>query len=59
MEENQIRGGGIGGRSILTKALGSPVKKAWPVKQIEKAFEVGQKRIIVEHDTVQQLRECD
>jgi len=58
--ENQIRGGGIGGRSIRAEAVGSPVEKAWPVKRgIEKASEVGQKRISVEHETVQQLRGWD
>lgn len=58
--ENQIRGGGIGGRSVRPEAVVSPVEKAWPVKRgIEKAFEVGQKRISVEHETVQQVRGCD
>jgi len=27
--ENQIRGGGIGGRSIRAEAVGSPVEKTW------------------------------
>ena len=55
--ENQIRGGGIGGRSIRIEAVASPLEKASPVKRgIEKAFAVEQKRISVEHETVQQLR---
>jgi hypothetical protein len=55
--ENQIRGGGIGGRSIRAEAVASPVEKTWPSKRgIGNGFAVGQKRMSVEHEDVQQLR---
>ena len=58
--ENQIRGGGVGGRSIRSDAVASSIAKVWPLKRgVENLSEVGQKRISVEHETVQQLRGCD
>jgi hypothetical protein len=55
--ENQIRGGGIGGGSIRAEAIALLPKKLWLVKRgIEKEFAVEQKRISVEHETVQQPR---
>jgi hypothetical protein len=60
LRENQVRGGGIGGLSIRTEAVVSAMENAWPVKPgVEKPSDVGQKRISVEHETVQQLRGCD
>ncbi|HJW37897.1 MAG TPA: hypothetical protein VJ420_04670 [Candidatus Udaeobacter sp.] len=57
---SQARGGGIGGRSIRAEAVASSVNTAWPVKRgFENPSEVGQKRISVEHEIVQQLRRCD
>jgi hypothetical protein len=57
---NQIRGGGISGRSIRAEAVGSPVQKTRPAKSgIEKASELAQNKISVEHETAQQLRGCD
>ena len=54
--ENQIRGGGVGGRSIRSDAVASSIAKVWPLKRgVENRSEVGQKRISVEHETVQQL----
>ena len=59
MGENQIRGGGVGGRSIRIDAVASSITKVWPLKRgAEKRSEIGQKRISVEHETVQQLG-CD
>jgi hypothetical protein len=59
MEDNQIRGGGVGGRSIRADAVASLIPKVWPLKRgAENASEIGQKRISVEHETVQQLG-CD
>ena len=59
MGENQIRGGGVGGRSIRADAVASSIAKAWPLKRgVENLSEIGQKRISVEHETVQQLRGC-
>jgi hypothetical protein len=58
--ENQTRGGGVGGRSILADAVASSIAKVWPSKGgVENPSEVGQKRISVEHETVQQLLGCD
>ena len=58
--ENQIRGGGVGGRSIRTDAVASSIAKVWPLKRgVENLSEVGQKRMSVEHETVQQLLGCD
>ena len=58
--ENQIRGGGVGGRSIRLDAVASSIAKVWLLKRgLENRSEVGQKRISVEHETVQQLRGCD
>ena len=56
MRDNQIRGGGVGGRSIRADAVASSIPKVWPLKRgAEKRSEIGQKRISVEHETVQQL----
>ena len=58
--ENQIRGGGVGGRSIRADAVASSIAKVWPLKRgVENLSEIGQKRISVEHETVQQLLVCD
>ena len=58
--ENQIRGGGVGGRSIRADAIASSIAKVWPLKRgVENLSEIGQRRISVEHETVQQLRGCD
>jgi hypothetical protein len=58
--ENQIRGGGVGGRSIRADAVASSIAKVWPLKRgLENPSEIGQKRISVEHETVQQLLGCD
>jgi hypothetical protein len=58
--ENQIRGGGVGGRSIRADAVASSIAKLWTLKRgVENPSEIGQKRIKVEHETVQQLRGCD
>ena len=60
MRENQIRGGGVGGRSIRADAVASSIAKVWPLKRgVENLSEIGQKRISVEHETVQQLLGCD
>jgi hypothetical protein len=49
--ENQIRGGGVGGRSIRTDAVASSIAKVWPLKRgVENLSEVGRKRISVEHE---------
>ena len=58
--ENQIRGGGVGGRSIRADAVASSIAKVWPLKcGVDNLSEAGQKRISVAHETVQQLRGCD
>ena len=58
--ENQIRGGGVGGRSSRADAVASSIANAWPLKRgVENLSEIGQKRISVEHETVQQLPGCD
>jgi hypothetical protein len=58
--ENQIRGGGVGGRSIRAHAVASSIDKVWPLKRgVDTPSEIGQKRISVEHETVQQLLGCD
>ena len=60
MGENQIRGGGVGGRSIRADAVASSIAKVWPLKRgVGNLSEIGQKRISVEHETVQQLLGCD
>ena len=60
MGENQIRGGGVGGRSIRADAVASSIDKVLPLKPgVENPSEIGQKRISVEHETVQQLPGCD
>ena len=57
---NQIRGGGVGGRSIRSDAVASSIAKVWPLKWgAENPLEIGQKRISVEHETVQQRLGCD
>jgi hypothetical protein len=59
MGENQMRGGGVGGRSIRADAVASSIAKVWPLKRgVENPSEIGQKRISVEHETVQQLPGC-
>ena len=58
--ENQIRGGGVGGRSTRADAVASSIAKVWPLKcGVDNLSEAGQKRISVAHETVQQLRGCD
>ena len=58
--ENQIRGGGVGGESIRADAVASWIRKVWLLKRgVGEPSEVGQKRISVEHETVQQLLDCD
>ena len=58
--ENQIRGGGVGGRSIRADAVVSSIAKGRLLKcGVENPPEIGQKRISVEHETVQQLPGCD
>ena len=58
--ENQIRGGGVGGRSIRADAVASSIAKVRALKRgVENLSEAGQKRISVEHETVQQLLGCD
>jgi hypothetical protein len=60
VEENQIRGGGVGGRSIRVDAVASSIAKMRPLKRgVKNPPEIGQKRISVEHETVQQLLGCD
>jgi hypothetical protein len=58
--ENQIRGGGVGGRSIRADAVASSIAKMRPLKRgAENLSEVAQKRLSVEHESVQQLPGCD
>ena len=58
--ENQVRGGGVGGRSSRADAVASSIDKMWPLNRgVENPSEIGQKRINVEHETVQQLPGCD
>jgi hypothetical protein len=60
VEENQIRGGGVGGRSIRAKAVASSIAKVRPLKGgVENLSAVAQKRLSVEHESVQQLPGCD
>jgi len=60
LRENHVRGGGIGGLSIRAEAVVPAVENAWPVKPgVKKPSDVGQKRISVEQETVQQLRGCN
>lgn len=60
MRENQIRGGGVGGRSIRVDAVASSIENMRPLKPgVGDPSEIAQKRISVEHDTVQQLPGCD
>ena len=59
-KENQIRGGGVGGRSTRADAVASSVAKVWLANPgVDNFPEVGQKRINVEHETLQQLLGCD
>ena len=54
--ENQIRGGGVGGRSIRANAVASSIAKVRPLKRgVVNPSETGQKRISGEHETLQQL----
>jgi hypothetical protein len=40
--ENQIRGGGVGGRSIRADAVASSIANVWPLKRgVDKLSEVG------------------
>ena len=58
--ENQIRGGGVGGRSIRADAVASSIANVRLLKRgVENPSEIAQKRISVEHETVQQLLGCD
>jgi hypothetical protein len=58
--ENQIRGGGVGGRSIRSDAVASSIARVWPLNCGAGNFsKVGQKRFNVAHETVQQLGGCD
>jgi len=58
--ENQIRGGGVGGLSTRADAVASLIAKVWPLKLgAGKQSEIGQKRISVEHERVQQFLGCD
>jgi len=60
MGENQIRGGGVGGCSIRADAVASSIANVWPLKRgVKNLLEIGQKRIRVEHETVQQFLGCD
>ena len=60
LRENQIRGGGVGGCSIRSDAVASSTARVWALKDgVENFSEMGQKRISVEHETVQQLLGCD
>ena len=43
VEENQIRGGGVGGRSIRADAVASSIGNVWPLKRgVENLSEIGQ-----------------
>ena len=58
--ESQMRGGGVGGRSIRADAIASSIAKVCLTNPgVDNLSEAGQKRISVEHDTVQQLLGCD
>ena len=60
VEENQIRGGGVGGRSIRVDAVASSIAKVCPLKcGVGNPLDIGQKGISVEHETAQQLLGCD
>jgi hypothetical protein len=58
--ENQIRGGGVGGRSLRADTFASLIAKVWPLRRgAGNPSEIGHKRISVEHETVQQPLGCD
>ena len=58
--ESQIRGGGVGGRSIRADAIASSIAKVCLTNPgVDNLSEAGQKRISVEHEIVQQLPGCD
>ncbi len=58
--ENQIRGGGVGGRSNREDAVALSIASVRPLRLgAGNRSEIGQKRISVEHETVQQLLGCD
>jgi hypothetical protein len=60
MEESQIRGGGVGGRSIRADAVASSIAKVRPLKRgVLNPSETGRKRTSAEHETLQQLLGCD
>jgi len=60
MGEDQIRGGGVGGRSIRADAVASSIANVGPSKRgVGNLSDIGQKRISVEHETLQQLLGCD
>jgi hypothetical protein len=60
MGEDQIRGGGVGGRSIRADAVASSIANVRPSNRgMGNPSDIGQKRISVEHETVQQLLGCD
>ena len=56
VEEDQIRGGGVGGCSIRADAVASSIAKVRPSKRgVRNPSAIGKKRISVEHEKVQQL----
>ena len=56
VRENQVRGGGVGGCSIRADAVASSIANVRPLKRgAGNRSEIGQKRISVEHEAVQQL----
>jgi hypothetical protein len=60
VRENQTRGGGVGGRSIRANAIASSIANMRPSNRgVGNPSDIGQKRISVEHETVQQLLDCD
>jgi hypothetical protein len=60
MGEDQIRGGGVGGRSIRADAVASSIANVRPSNRgVGNPSDIGQKRISVEHETVQQRLGCD
>ncbi|HEX5490061.1 MAG TPA: hypothetical protein VFX07_02270 [Candidatus Udaeobacter sp.] len=54
--ENQLRGGGVGGRSTRANAVASSIANVPPLKVgVGNPPEIGQKRISVVQETAQQL----
>ena len=56
--ETQIRCGGVGGRSVRANGIASSIANVRPLKWVGNPSEIRQKRISVEHETVQQLPGC-